>query len=111
MFRQALFGQQQRPQQFYTGNSQVVLDGAGLSDDDSFGGENTDKRGFPLFDLVSIDISSPCPPERDPFRTDAMYGLVDSTTLEGYTDDIDEYPDYGDQGPSFRDPEARALQF
>ena len=40
MFRQALFGQQQRPQQFYTGNSQVVLDGAGLSDDDSFGGEN-----------------------------------------------------------------------
>ena len=44
----------------------------------------------------------------DAFRTNAVYGHADSTTLEDY---IDEYPEYDDQGPSFRDPEARALRF
>ena len=36
--RQTMFNQQQRPQQFYPGGHQ--FDGTGLSDDDSFGGEN-----------------------------------------------------------------------
>lgn len=40
MYRQVLFGQPQRPQQFYVGNDQMVLDEARLLDDDSFGGEN-----------------------------------------------------------------------
>ena len=39
MYRQALFGQPQRPLPYLTGDDQTVLDGARLSDDDSFGGE------------------------------------------------------------------------
>jgi len=97
MYRQALFGQSQRPTQFYTGDDQVVLDGARLSDDDSFGGENRNKRNFRIFDPVSIDVSSPCPPERHTFGTDVVRGYMDAPGLEDYVDDIDEYPEYGDQ--------------
>ena len=49
MYRQALLGQSQYPPQFYTGNSQAVLDGTGLSDDDSFEGENPEINGVFVF--------------------------------------------------------------
>lgn len=46
-----------------------------------------------------------------------MYGRVDSTALEDYADDIDEYPEYGDQvnvngagDPLYRGSETRALR-
>ena len=41
MHRQAMFSLQQRPQRFYAGDEQMILGGAGLSDEDSFGGENS----------------------------------------------------------------------
>ena len=74
------------------------------------------KRDFWVFDLVSIDPSSPCPPERRTFGTNAVYGQMETTALEDYVDEIDEYPEFGNQpgvdgtrDPSRWDPETRAL--
>lgn len=52
--------------------------------------------GFLYFDAVSIDISSPCPPERRAYGTDAFYSNADAPGLGDYADEIDEYPEYGE---------------
>lgn len=93
MYRQAVFGQQPRPQQFYPGNDQAVFDGTGLSDEDSFGGESSDKRSFDVFDFVSIDVSSPCPPERQTYGTSMLHRHMNTPRLEDYVDDIDDHPE------------------
>lgn len=112
MHRRALFGQQQRPPRF-----SGVIDGAGLSDNDSFEGESSEIRDFHIFDLVSIDVSSPSPMERHTYEMGAARGYTDAPGLGDYDDDIDEYPEYGDQvsanrngdPPRARGPETCAL--
>ena len=73
------------------------------------------RSGVRVVDLVSIDISSPSPPERHTFGTNAVYGHMETTTLEDYVDDIDEYLEFGNQSnvngtrdPSRWDPETCA---
>lgn len=113
MHRQAMFGRQQRPQQLYSGNSRIDLDGTGLSDEDSFEGKNSVVNNVCGFRLRSLDVSSPCPPERRTYRTGVPHGYA-----QDLVDDIDEYPEYGDQAnvnvegdPSHWGPEARAFRY
>lgn len=95
------------------------MDGTGDSDDDSFGGESSGiHRMSRFFDLVWIDVSSPCPTGRHVYGTDAAYGHMVTPGLLDYGDDIDEYPEYGNQvnvhgngDPSYQDPETCGLLF
>lgn len=92
MYRQALFGQRQHPAQFYTSNDQN-----GLSDDDSFAGENSETQGIRISDLVSIDVSSPCPTERHTYWPSAVRDHTNPLGPVDYGDDIDEHPEYDGQ--------------
>lgn len=112
MHRRGLFAQRRLPLRL----NDPAMDISGFSSDDSFGGESLDAQSFRIFDLVSIDVSSPTPTERRTHGTDAMYGHTDVPGSGGYGDDIDEYPEYGNQlganengDPPHWDPGTREL--